>query len=145
MLHWRDDRDVAHREAILSLVNGCGIDVRATVSHPVTRRGQEAARVLGLRRLLDDLNLDRHGTTDHVIESRWPELDRRDRHNLNAARRDGLRRDLEMRHIDKGDDPMLWVADAAASIIAGFYAEAARGSHVWFHRLQPRTTAIHRV
>ncbi len=40
---------------------------------------------------------------------------------------------------------MLWIADAAASIIAGFYAEAARGSHVWFHRLQPRTTTIYRV
>ncbi len=45
----RDDRDPAHREEFLSLVNGCGIDVRVTVSYPVTRRGQEAARVLGLR------------------------------------------------------------------------------------------------
>ena len=39
VLHWRDNRDPAHREAILSLVNACGIDVRATVSYPVTSRG----------------------------------------------------------------------------------------------------------
>ena len=88
VLHWRDDRDSGQRHALLDLVNTVGIDVRATVAQPVVRRGQEAARARGLRRLLDEL--DRLGTTEHLIESRWPELDRRDRHVLNAARREGF-------------------------------------------------------
>ena len=64
VLHWRDDRDSGQRHALLDLVNTVGIDVRATVAQPVVRRGQEAARARGLRRLLDEL--DRLGTTEHL-------------------------------------------------------------------------------
>jgi hypothetical protein len=141
-LHWRDEAD-ERRGLVISVLNAHELKVHVVSADRVARKQKERARSLCLRVLLR--SLEAAGVNDLVAETRGSELDLRDHHTLNDARRAGIGVGVTLRHRPKRADPMLWAADASAGLIGAFYAEQGRGSHHWFQQFRPVELHQHHV
>jgi hypothetical protein len=141
-LHWRDE-GVERRGLVISVLNSHELKVHVVSADRVARKQKERARSLCFRVLVR--SLEAAGVNELLAESRGPELDLRDHHTLNDARRAGIGVGLTLRHGPKRSDPMLWAADASAGLIGAFYAEQGRGSHHWFQQFRPFELHQHHV
>jgi hypothetical protein len=141
-LHWRDEGD-DRRRLIIEVLNAHQLRVHVVITDRIAQRQKERARSQCLRVLLR--SLEDAGVTDLLAESRGPELDRRDHHTFNDARRAGIGLGLTLSHGPKRADPLLWAADAAAGLVGAFYAEQGRGSHHWFQQFRPFELHHHHV
>lgn len=115
--HWRNERDVQRRMAMLEVVTQLGVGAFVSWDYPVGSRRQEIARGRCLTSLLSDLG--REGVDEVVIEARETrQLDRQDALTISAAREAGLvPESLTYRFGRPKEEPLLWVADAIAGAV----------------------------
>lgn len=132
-LHWHRERRPERREEIVSVLNRLDLEVYAAIVYPVPAKRQEDARTACLAALLTQLpELE----VLH-IETRSDPLNLRDHHSMaNAARLGGLV-PARVVHQHKTDDPLLWAADAAASILALGQAWHRPGDAHWDREFRP--------
>ncbi len=137
-LHWHRERRPERRKEIITVLNRLDVEVHAAVAHPVPARRQEQARAACLTAILGDL--PDLGTLH--IEARTGPLNLRDRHTLLNIHRSGTNIPGMVLHQRKTDDPLLWAADAAASILALGQAWHRPGDAHWDRRFRPPLRSI---
>lgn len=137
-LHWHRERRPERRREIIAVLNQLDMEVHAAVAHPVPARRQEQARAACLTAILMDL--PDLGVLH--IEARTDSLNLRDRHTLLNARRSGTNIPGTVLHQRKTDDPLLWAADAGASILALGQAWHRAGDAHWDHGFRPPLRTI---
>jgi hypothetical protein len=133
-VHWHD-LDAKRRDIALACVTRLSFTAVAVVGSPMAAR-QERARRQCLGRLLWETG--RRGTSVAMFESRGP---RRDPHDVRVI--DGFRRahtvptTLSVAHAPAAAEPLLWVAD----VLAGVVAARERGGAAEFGR----AVEVHRI
>lgn len=136
--HFRNESE-ERRQTMLGQIAECGLATSGYVAQPVPSRRQPRARSLCLKALLWDLN--GWGVSELIIESRQRHNDRRDGILIVSAQRSGIAaRDLRYGWETPSGNPMLWVADAVAGVVA---ANAHSGLYGDF--LLERSTAVRAV
>jgi hypothetical protein len=125
-LHIRKS-DRPQRLRILGTIAGWDFDARVYECHHRESVGTEAARQLGVERLVRDVQ-DTGVDTTMFIERREG-ADDRDRSTIIRARQ--RRPSLDFQHLRPTDDPLLWLPDAIAwAVGAGGEWRRALGSSV---------------
>ncbi|MGH9102826.1 MAG: hypothetical protein ACRDYD_07585 [Acidimicrobiales bacterium] len=101
-----------------------GSPVDGYVARPVAARKEDRARALCLNRLLWDLRQE--GVAKLVLESREEHNDRKDQRTIVRAQK-ARSADPDLSYVFRRplEEPLLWLADAAASAISASLAEGA--------------------
>jgi hypothetical protein len=115
ILHWHSESNRRRRE-IVERVGELHIQAIGAGCHPVAAKRQERARARLLTTLVADLAAE--GVGHVVIEARQERLNRRDRSTLIAAKKAEIISGLTYEHVDKRDEPLLWLADVLAGALS---------------------------
>lgn len=113
-LHWNRESGKLRME-IAKALSECDLAHLVVVGANYDQSHQERARRQCMERLFSEL--EQHGVTRVVLESRTPSLNKRDERMFDALRgkqmMTGLRADFGL----PSSEPMLWVPDAVAGVI----------------------------
>jgi hypothetical protein len=141
--HWRDETD-PRRRSLVATLNELPIDVIAAVAFEVPRKRQEHARSQCVAALAQESLRRQSPVSDFAIEGRGAPLDRRDRFSIfDAARAVNHRPAPTVSFVAKSASPVLWVADAVASIASSHYSDEPRSDHWWRSLRVAKLTSLH--
>jgi len=119
--HWRHESE-ATRMRMVDAVRELGMHALAFCYQADHRRWAERGRVLAMRGLLWQLRVE--GIRDLVLETRGRGNDEHDRRTIAQAERAGhASRGLRYRFSTPYADPLLWIPDLLAGVIAHARAE----------------------
>ena len=139
-VHWRDESSRRRRE-LVAVFNELALDVTVAFAEGVGARRQEEARHLCLVELIREAAVGPHRLDRVAIEGRGKDLDLRDRSTvLNECRVSMPGAAPHVDFVAKPASPLLWVADAVASMASMHFADH-EGSDFWWRELRvPRLT-----
>ncbi|WP_231595124.1 hypothetical protein [Salinibacterium sp. SWN1162] len=117
-LHWTDESE-SRRRRIIALLCELGT-MNVVIAHRSTRQKKtERFR----RKCLGDFysEMTAMNVQDVTLESRSPKQDKLDRAHIVGLQNSGQSKGVRITHLRGGDEPLLWIADAALGAINADY------------------------
>jgi hypothetical protein len=143
-LHWRDEPSGRRRE-IVAVINELRLDVHVAYAVGIRPRQQEAARSACLSSVVSEAAIHAVGLAGVNIEGRGRDLDIRDEYAIrNVSRRVLPHAPPTVVFVATTASPLLWVADAVASIASAYFAESG-GSDFWWRSLRSYRLTLREV